>query len=77
MPRAKTSRRRTAPPIVNAIVQPVARRLARMEALLIEMRHEQDVQLKRSRALQEQFDTLAEQVTGNGTNIRRTTLRKK
>ena len=48
-----------------------------MEALLIEMRHEQDVQLKRSRALQEQFDTLAEQVTGNGTNIRRTTLRKK
>ena len=76
MPRAKTNGRRT-PPIVDAIVQPVARRLARMEALLIEMRHEQDVQLKRSRALQAQLDTLAELVTGNGRNIRGIRLGRK
>lgn len=33
-------------PNVAAVVQPVAKRLSRMEALLIEMRYEQDVQLK-------------------------------
>ena len=77
MPRAKTNGGRTVPPIVDAIVQPVARRLARMEALLIEMRHEQDVILKRSRALQAQFDTFAEQMTGDGRNIRRIRLPKK
>ena len=40
-----------------AVVQPVAKRLSRMEALVIEMRHEQDVQLKRISALQLQVDT--------------------
>ena len=39
-----------------AVVQPVAKRLSRMEALLIEMRYEQDVQLKRISALQLQVD---------------------
>jgi hypothetical protein len=34
-----------------------------MEALLIEMRHEQDVQLKRAAALQSRLDTLTEHVT--------------
>jgi hypothetical protein len=33
-----------------------------MEALLIEMRYEQDIQLKRSAALQDRLDTLTELV---------------
>jgi hypothetical protein len=52
--------RRSVPPIVAAVVQPVARRLSRMEALLIEMRYEQDVQLKRFNALLTRLDALAE-----------------
>jgi len=48
-----------------------------MEALLLEMRYEQDVQLKRSSALQEQLDTLTEQVQANITSIRRISLRRK
>jgi hypothetical protein len=52
--------RRSVPPIVAAVVQPVARRLSRMEALLIEMRYEQDVQLKRFNALLARLDALAE-----------------
>ncbi len=54
--------RRKLPPIVAAVVQPVAKRLLRIEALLIEMRHEQDVQLKRATAVQIQLDTVAEYV---------------
>jgi hypothetical protein len=76
MPSAKTDRRRRVPPLVAAVVQPVAKRLSRMEALLIEMRHEQDVQLKRSIALEEQLDTLTEHVKVNSTNIRRMSIRK-
>jgi hypothetical protein len=56
------TRRRSAQPIVAAVVQPVAKRLSRMEALLIEMRYEQDIQLKRSTALQDRLDTLTELV---------------
>jgi hypothetical protein len=56
MPKAKTDRRRRVAPIVAAVVQPVAKRLSRMEALLIEMRYEQDVHLKRISALQLQVD---------------------
>jgi DNA-directed RNA polymerase specialized sigma subunit len=56
MPKAKTDRRRRVAPIVAAVVQPVAKRLSRREALLIEMRYEQDVQLKRIGALQLQVD---------------------
>ena len=55
-------RRRSVQPIVAAVVQPVAKRLSRMEALLIEMRYEQDIQLRRSAALQDQLDTLTELV---------------
>ena len=54
-----------------AVVQPVAKRLSRIEALLVEMRHEQDVQLKRSSLLQQQFDTLAEHVAANSPKTRR------
>ena len=35
------------PPVVAAVVRPVNARLSRMEDLLLEMRHEQDVKLKR------------------------------
>jgi hypothetical protein len=63
MPRENTDRRRRVQPIVSAVVQPVTRRLSRMEALLIEMRYEQDVQLKRVTALQAQLDTLTEHVS--------------
>jgi hypothetical protein len=76
MPIANRPRRRTIPPIVAAVVQPVAKRLARMEALLIEMRHEQDVKLKRISALQEQVATLTENVALNSKNIRRLSLRR-
>lgn len=71
MPRANTDRRRRVPPVVVAVVQPVTKRLSRMEALLIEMRHEQDVKLKRITGLQEQVDTLSEHVTVISTIMRR------
>jgi hypothetical protein len=63
MSKAKTDRRRRVPPIVVAVVQPVTRRLSRIEALLIEMRNEQDVQLRRISSLQVQLDALTERFT--------------
>jgi hypothetical protein len=77
MSKVNTDRRRRVPPIVTAVVQPVARRLSRIEALLIEMRYEQDVQLKRVTSLQVQLDTLTEHVGVNDTNMRRVSLRRK
>ena len=59
---SKIDRRRSVPPIVAAVVQPVARRLSRMEALMIEMRYEQDVQLKRFNALLARLDALTEPI---------------
>ena len=44
-----------------------------MEALLIEMRHEQDVQLKRLTALQRRVDVLTDHVS---VNLRRIARRK-
>jgi Mg2+ and Co2+ transporter CorA len=64
-------RRPRIPPIIAAVVQPVARRLARIEDLLVEMRFEQDVQLKRVAALHAQIDTLTEQVSANRMAISR------
>ncbi len=55
--------RRKVPPLVAAVIRPVSARLARMEALLIEMRAEHDVKLKKINRLQEQFDELTETVT--------------
>jgi putative transposase len=55
----KTSRK--VPPMVAA-VRPVSTRLSRMEDLLIEMRAEQDVKLKKINRLQQQFDELTETV---------------
>jgi hypothetical protein len=60
MSKKNTPRRRRVPPIVNAVLRPVATRLSRMEDLLTEMRHEQDVKLKKINKLQEQFDELVE-----------------
>lgn len=48
------------PPVVAAVVRPVSTRLSRMEDLLIEMRHEQDVKLKKINRLQDQVDLLTE-----------------
>ena len=76
MPSPKPVRRRKLPRIVAAVVQPVAKRLSRMEALLIEMRNEQDVQLKRVTALLTQLNTLTEQVQINSRDIRRIAPRK-
>ena len=45
-----------------AVVRPVSTRLSRMEALLIEMRAEQDVKLKKINKLQRQFEELTETV---------------
>ena len=56
----KKTVRRKMPLVVNAVVQPVSKRLSRMEALLIEMRAEQDVKLRKINRLQQQIDELTE-----------------
>src|ERR1700692_2133982 len=61
MPTKKKARRKV-PPIVAAVVRPVSTRLSRMEALLIEMRAEQDVKLKKINKLQQQFEELTETI---------------
>ena len=61
MPTKKTARRRV-PPIAIAVIRPVSSRLSRMEDLLIEIRAEQDVKLKKINRLQEQFDELTETI---------------
>jgi hypothetical protein len=67
----RLGRRHAVPPIVNAVVQPVTKRLARIEDLLLEMRNEQDVKLKRLDKIQQRLDDLTETVTGNGKNVDR------
>ena len=57
---AKKNGRVKVPPVVAAVVRPVSNRLSRMEDLLIEMRHEQDVKLKKINRLQDQVDLLTE-----------------
>jgi hypothetical protein len=73
MSKTNTDHRPKVPPIVAAVVQPVARRLSRIEALLIEIRYEQDVQLKRVTSLEAKLVALTEHVT----NIQHTSIRKK
>lgn len=71
MPPKAAARRRTARvvavpivlPILAKVVRPVATRLSRMEALLIEMRYEQDVQLKRITALQVQIESVVASIS--------------
>ncbi len=61
MPTRKKARLKV-PPGIAAVVRPVSTRLSRMEDLLIEMRAEQDVKLKKINKLQQQFDELTETV---------------
>ena len=49
-------------PIVDTLLRPIRARLSRMEDLLIEMRAEQDVKLKKINKLQQQFEELAKTV---------------
>jgi hypothetical protein len=57
---------RTTPPlrkpaqIVTAVVQPMTKRLARLEAILLEMQYEQDVQTRRIHALRAQIEALSD-----------------
>jgi hypothetical protein len=67
----RTGPRRAVAPIVNAVVQPVTKRLARIEGLLLEMRNEQDVKLKRLDKIQKRLDDLAETVIANRGHIDR------
>jgi hypothetical protein len=60
MPKNKTTRLAIPHVVAAAIVRPVSTRLSRMEDLLIEMRHEQDVKLKKINRLQERVDLLTE-----------------
>jgi hypothetical protein len=62
MPATKETRRPKVPPVVIAVVQPVTRRLSKIEDLLIEMRGVQDTHLKHIAALQKQLDELSEKV---------------
>ena len=52
--------RRKVPAIVATVMRPVSTRLSRMEDLLIEIRAEQDVKLKKINKLQQRFDQLME-----------------
>jgi hypothetical protein len=61
MPTKKKVRRKVQP-MVAAVVRPVSTRLSRMEDLLIEMRAEQDVKLRKINKLQRQFEELTETV---------------
>ena len=59
MPTKKKARRKV-PTIFAAVVRPISTRLSRMEDLLIEMRREQDVKLRKINKLQAQFEALTE-----------------
>lgn len=56
----KKKARLKAPPLLAAVVRPVSTRLSRMEDLLIEMRAEQDVKLRKINRLQHQFEEFTE-----------------
>jgi septal ring factor EnvC (AmiA/AmiB activator) len=62
MPARKIARRRKVLPGVAAVVQPVTKRLSRIEDLLTEIRHEQDVKHKKIAALQAQLEELTASV---------------
>ncbi len=53
------TRRPKVPHVLVAVVQPVTKRLSRMEDLLIEMRREQDRHLRRIARLERQIEELA------------------
>jgi hypothetical protein len=59
MPTKNKTRRPKVPPVLVAVVQPVTKRLSRMEDLLMEMRGEQDRHLRRIARLERQIEELA------------------
>src|SRR3981081_4638769 len=58
MPPKKKASRPKVPQVLAAVVQPVTKRLSRMEDLLIEMRGEHAQKLKRVSRLERQIDEL-------------------
>jgi hypothetical protein len=62
MPTRKKSQQPEVPRLVVAVVQPVTRRLSRIEDLLIEVRGVLDTHLKRISTLQRQLNELEETV---------------
>ncbi len=48
------------PPVVAAVARPISTRLSRMEDLIIEMRTEQEVTIKKTGKLQDQINGLQE-----------------
>jgi hypothetical protein len=58
MPTNSKPRRPKVPHVLVAVVQPVTKRLSRMEDLLIEMRREQDRHLRRISRLERQIEEL-------------------
>jgi hypothetical protein len=62
MPTKKKAQRPAMPRLVVAVVQPVTRRLSRIEDLLIEVRGVLDMHLKRISVLQKQLNELKETV---------------
>jgi hypothetical protein len=71
MLKGNAPQRKSTLPVVAAVLQPVTKRLARMEAILIEMRYEQDIKLKRLSALEAQIDGVAESIELGRANPRR------
>jgi hypothetical protein len=59
-------------PEAAVVVRSIGARLARIEDLLTEMRHEQDVQLKRLARIQRQLDALTERGAADKGRARRT-----
>jgi LmbE family N-acetylglucosaminyl deacetylase len=70
MPTKKKARRRISP-VVVAVGPPLSTRLSRMEDLLIEMRAEQDVKLKKINKLQQQVDELTDAIRRRVVSARR------
>jgi hypothetical protein len=70
MPREKKANRRQRAPIVAAVVQPVAKRLSRIEDLLLEIRYEQDVKHKKIATLQTRLEELTAEVRAKTTIVR-------
>jgi hypothetical protein len=65
------SKARSVPPLVAAVVKPVAQRLSRIETLLMELRFDQSTQLKRVTDLQVEMDVIAAEVRADRGDIRR------
>ena len=59
MPTKKRARR-PVPQMIVSVVRPVTTRLSRIEDLLLEIRHEQDVKFRKISAIAQRLDELTE-----------------